>query len=491
MSSRTDPASGRWTLVVAATFVVAVVLRLVGLQSGMWYDEIVTLVLSVRHPIAQILTDFPGVNAHPLYSVLAHLSVVTFGESAWALRLPAALFGVASVVMVYIVAAELMPRAEAWAATAVIATSYHHVWFSQNARGYTAIGFLTLYATYMLIRASRTRRRRDYALYALACAAGIYTHLTMAFVVAGHVVVILGGHLVRWKPALTQPLAPAFRAWIVAGVVSIGLYAPFIPGIIALMGLETTQHAARVATGGWALAEALRGLLAGTGVPAALVGGVFAAIGALSFWRRYPLWFALLVMPALVTGVTLVALGQPLRPRFVFFLSSAAALFVGRGIGLAADLVASRGRPGARTPTLVACTLGLLALSAVALPTNYRIPKQDFDGVVAAAEHAERAGDRITMVFPACLPIETYYEKTTWPCLKTDAEWTAEQTQAQRVLLIFTLPDYIEDPALQTSVLSACKTVQVFPGTLGGGDLTLCEIPRVPAREPGDAMMAR
>src|SRR5687767_5805522 len=98
MSSKTDRSTGRWSAAPlgAATFliiVLAAVLRFISLDSGLWYDEIVTLVVSARKPIAQILTEFPDVNAHPLYSVLAHVSIHGFGESAWSLRLPAALFG--------------------------------------------------------------------------------------------------------------------------------------------------------------------------------------------------------------------------------------------------------------------------------------------------------------------------------------------------------------------------------------------------------------
>jgi 4-amino-4-deoxy-L-arabinose transferase-like glycosyltransferase len=467
-------------MVVGATFVVAGVLRLAGLQSGMWYDEIVTLVLSARHPIAQIMTEFPGVNAHPLYSVLAHVSMAVFGESAWALRLPAALFGIASVVMVYVLAVEIMPRVEAWAATAVIATSYHHVWFSQNARGYTAIGFLTLFSTYILIRAARTGRRSDYVWYALACAAGVYTHLTMVFVVAGHAAVILIGHAARWRPARTQPLTPALWAWVGAAAISAAAYAPFIPGLIALMGLETTQQAAGVATGGWALSEAIRGLLAGTGVPAALVGGAFAAVGALSLWRRQPLLVALRVAPALVTAGALVILGQPLRPRFFFFLSSAAALFVGRGIGAVVDAATAwRGSTSRRTSTggIVACTSGLLLLSAIALPTNYRVPKQDFDGAVAALDAAAREGAVIGMAGPACLPLQTYYQKADWHCLRTVADWTALQATPGRAVVVYTLSDYIEDPALRSTIRTTCRTVREFPATLGGGVLTICDVP--------------
>ena len=49
-----------------------------------------------------------------------------------------------------------------------MATSYHHIWFSQNARGYTMIGFFALASTWLLLKAGETRRPRDYALYTLA-----------------------------------------------------------------------------------------------------------------------------------------------------------------------------------------------------------------------------------------------------------------------------------------------------------------------------------
>src|SRR5262245_17915333 len=104
-----------WTVLVAATFLLAALLRFLGLQSGLWFDEIVALVWSIRHPVHEIVTQFPYTNAHPLYNLLAHASVAIFGESSWALRLPACLFGGASVVMVYLLGVRLMTDVEAWA----------------------------------------------------------------------------------------------------------------------------------------------------------------------------------------------------------------------------------------------------------------------------------------------------------------------------------------------------------------------------------------
>ena len=60
---------------LALAVVVAAALRLVGSGDQLWYDEIVTLVDSVRKPLAFTVTHFPSDNAHVFYSVLAHISI--------------------------------------------------------------------------------------------------------------------------------------------------------------------------------------------------------------------------------------------------------------------------------------------------------------------------------------------------------------------------------------------------------------------------------
>jgi mannosyltransferase len=479
MSSKTEaPAPPYWTAVVLATVAVAIVLRFIALGHGLWYDEIVTLVLSVRQPLAAIVTESTNLNTHPLYSVLAHAAIALFGESGWALRLPAAVCGVASVMMVYLLAAQHLSRIEAWAAAMVLATSYHHVWFSQNARGYTLMGFLALLATTSLIRAGQTGSRAAYVTYAVACAAGVYTHLTMAFVVAGHAAVIIGGHLAGWRTAREQPLKPLLMAWTGAVLISVALYAPLLPGLVANMGREDQAQAAGVATAGRALSDALLSLLAGTGVPAALLGAAFAAVGALSMLLRWPLLLGLLAMPAVVTSVALVGMGQPLRPRFFFFLSAAAALFVGRGIGAVATWLAAWRREAVSGPLtsrlVVALVAVVVALSAMALPTAYSVPKQDFEGAVAMLDAAEAGGATIAMAGPACLPLQIYYSKNDWPCLTTADEWRRLRDAPSRALVVHTLSDYIIDPVLRDDVRNHCGTITRFPGTLGGGDLIVC-----------------
>ena len=87
--------------VLTAILLIGAALRIYGLISGLWYDEIVTLVESVRPSLREIVTHFPSNNDHLLYSVLGHLSIGIFGEHAWSLRPPAFVFGVLSLLLVY------------------------------------------------------------------------------------------------------------------------------------------------------------------------------------------------------------------------------------------------------------------------------------------------------------------------------------------------------------------------------------------------------
>lgn len=161
-------------------------LRIIGLNKGLWWDEISFLINTVRHPLVEIITVFPGDTQHPLYSILARLSIDLFGEHPWSLRLPAMIFGTLSIPAIYMLGVAVSTQAEALIAAALLSVSYHHVWFSQNARGYTALAFWALLSTMFLLEGIRTGHRRPYVLYAVAASLGIYTHLTMTFLVASH-----------------------------------------------------------------------------------------------------------------------------------------------------------------------------------------------------------------------------------------------------------------------------------------------------------------
>ena len=103
----------RWEwLCLGCILCIALVLRSINLNSGLWYDEIVTLVTYVRLPTYDLITTYSSLNNHILYSLTAQATVAVFGESAWAIRLPAMLFGVASVAALWWLARQVVGRSE-------------------------------------------------------------------------------------------------------------------------------------------------------------------------------------------------------------------------------------------------------------------------------------------------------------------------------------------------------------------------------------------
>jgi uncharacterized membrane protein len=161
--------------------------------------------------------------------VLAHVSVTAFGESVWSLRLPAALFGIATLWALWRLGLELTSPREALLSMALLTFSYPHIWFSQNARGYSALLFWTIASSYYLVRGLRERSRRLWAAYAVAVALGMYTHLTMAFVVAGQFAAYVWDTVRRDRASWDDRLAPFFGGFILSGLLTIVCYAIVLP----------------------------------------------------------------------------------------------------------------------------------------------------------------------------------------------------------------------------------------------------------------------
>ena len=178
---------------------IATALRLYRLDTDLWIDEVATLIGFVRPSLGESLTSFPSQNQHMLYTLLAKGTFYVWGESAWSLRLPAVMFGVLSIPTLFLLGRELVNERYALKACALMTLSYHHVWFSQNARGYTGLLFFTLVATWLWIHALPRNRMSLWFAYVTAIALGTWVHMTMVFVALAHGLTFLA--LLLWgKP---------------------------------------------------------------------------------------------------------------------------------------------------------------------------------------------------------------------------------------------------------------------------------------------------
>jgi mannosyltransferase len=478
--SATERVSWSWLVALTA---LATAVRIPGLNQQLWFDEIVTIETSVREPLKRIITSYDLQNQHMLYSVLAHLSWHLFGESAWSLRLPAALFGIAAVPAMYFFARLLASNGEALWAAALLAVNYQEVWFSQNARGYTGMLFWTILSSIFLVRACRDLRARDWILYGLAAAFGIYTHLTMAFVIAGQALLyawLVSARIYEGRKLDTSHLRPLY-GFVLAGIVSLLLYSPVIAQVAANTVASSVKPLHTEWTNPvWSALEAVRGLKAGSagGLVAIGIAATVVLTGMWSLWRANRYALGLMLLPALVTFAGVLVTSHNLWPRFFFFEIGFALLFVVKGAtewGRAAARLL--GQSTAVASRFAAALLVLVMLSAVPpLRAEYLHPKQDFIGAMKFVEQHKGSTDAVVTVGMVTKPFDEFYGQS-WPMIETPQQLESTLADGHHAWLIYAMPIAVRayQPDVWAIVQTEFHTVRVFGGTLAGGELYVCE----------------
>jgi hypothetical protein len=456
---------------LVAVLIVAAGLRFHALDAGLWYDEILMQVKYGSLSFGEVVTTYDSQNQHVLYTLLAQLAVGLVGDGAWALRLPAVLFGIASVGALYLFAREMVPAREALSSAALIAVSYHHVWFSQNARGYSGVLFWTLLSSWLLIRALREGRRPLWVAYALAAALGAATHLTMLFVIGGHVAIYAAElrtrRATRWDGALIGfPLAATLIALV---------HALVLPQVLASVADESSW----VATWRhplWTLAELAGGVRLGfSGVGLALAAVLVFALGLWGLARKAPAVVIVLVVPVVLCTLAAMGTGHHLWPRFYFFAIGFGAVVVVHGAGVLGRALGAcvRLSPAGIAVASTVATLALVAGAAFAVPTAYA-PKQDYAGALRFVETNRQPGDVVVTAGLAALPYREYH-KTDWQRVDSVEALTHARAEARRTWVVYTLPLQIEarSPDLLAAIRREFPVVRRFPGTLSGGEIVV------------------
>ena len=176
------------TVLLLLMVLLAMALRLYHLDaSSLWFDEI-KAVLTSRLDFLSMLDFQAKSSVHPpLLYMITHLFLTLFGDSDFVARLPATLFGSLSIVLAFKVGAVLWTRKEGLLGAFLLAVSPYHVRFSQEARHYGLMVFLTLLALVFLLNALRKNDKTLWIGFALCTALSMYTHYFTFFVLPGEV----------------------------------------------------------------------------------------------------------------------------------------------------------------------------------------------------------------------------------------------------------------------------------------------------------------
>jgi hypothetical protein len=276
----------------------------------------------------------------------------------------------------------------------------------------------------------------------------------------------------RWRDCLT--------GFAVATLLGLVLYAPLAGQVYAVL-TRPPSVGVGVATHGWALREALRGLQTGLGGAGLAFAATLSAVGGWNYWRRQRIAFWLFVLPGVTTALATFVLGTTTRPRFFFLLIGFGALFAVRGALQAGDWWGRRrASPAAsRMTAATAIVLVLVAANVASLGFLYRYPKQDYEGALAWIDRSARQGDIVATAGLATFPYASFYQRG-WTEVTTPSALDALRDRGPRLRVVYAFPEYMH-PDLAGLLQRECRDRRAFKGTVGGGDVIVCTIPARPA----------
>lgn len=206
-------------------------LLLLGHQS-LWLDEAFSVIIA-RRDWGQIVASTAQDTMPPLYYFLLR-AFLALGDSEFAVRLPSVLWGVVTIPLLYALGRRLLNEQVGLVSALLLAVNPFHIFYSQEARMYSQLGFFTLLSAFFFLRAWQGGKKRDWPGFALSTAAALYTQNMAVLCLAALSIFAL----LHWQKAME-------KRWSLAASLG-GVVLLFLPWLIYLPG-----QMARVRTQFW------------------------------------------------------------------------------------------------------------------------------------------------------------------------------------------------------------------------------------------------
>ena len=180
---------------LVATTVVAAALRFAFLgQQSFWFDEAVTVQLIEKSFTGMLATLPESESTPPLYYTLAWTWSRLFGDGEVGLRSLSAVFGTATVPAAYAAARVLVSHRAALAVAALVTCSPLLVWYSQEARAYALLVFLSALSILALASALMRPSARAFGTWAAVAALALASHYFAIFLIGAEAAALVLVH---------------------------------------------------------------------------------------------------------------------------------------------------------------------------------------------------------------------------------------------------------------------------------------------------------
>jgi len=198
-----SPVALRERIALAAILLVALLVRLPGLGTSLWYDEVMYTGAAFAQPDTLSFLLWKDVHP-PVYTLVLLAWTGLAGDSEVAVRLPSLAFGLASLWLFWFIARRWQGPRTALVAAALLALSPPHIWYSNENKVNMLLLLLTLGAVWLYWRAAETGKRRDWAAATVVLIVATYTH-AYAVPVAAAIFLWLASRAAA-EPRLFKPL---------------------------------------------------------------------------------------------------------------------------------------------------------------------------------------------------------------------------------------------------------------------------------------------
>ena len=215
--------TSRWA--VPAILLLGAALRIFDLPGkDIWLDEAYSLKFAQLnlHEIFFLDQDTP-----PLYYGILHWWIPVFGTSEWALRLPSALFGTASIFAIYKVGRRLFDEEAGVLSALLLAVSVLHVRYAQEARTYTLTVFLTLLSMYFFLGLLKKIGLKNSIGYVICSTLLIYSHVYGLFIILAQNIYFVGNLFLSRRAT-----ARSLSRWIALQALLVVLFSPWISNLL-------------------------------------------------------------------------------------------------------------------------------------------------------------------------------------------------------------------------------------------------------------------
>ncbi len=202
-------------------------------NSSIWFDEAFSAYL-IRFNLVEIWS-YTSADVHPpLYYWLLKGWSLLFGTTDLALRSMSVLFGAIAIVFSYLILHRSFGRKAAIYGLIALVLSPILIRYSQEMRMYAMVVAIALAATYVLQRATEQGSRKLWITYGVLISLGMWTHYFAAIVWLAH----WAWRALTIKKSSKSMKLKAFRLkfftrdWVIAHIVAIGLFLPWLPFLI-------------------------------------------------------------------------------------------------------------------------------------------------------------------------------------------------------------------------------------------------------------------